>query len=97
MVNENASAKAESTTAEYDRLDEARTRGIAWSKWGPYLSERQWGTVREDYSADGDAWNYFTHDQARSREKLRSPSSGPHADTLLQGVCVLSAPSEIIS
>src|SRR5262249_30927849 len=38
-----------------------------WKKWGPYLSERQWGTVREDYSADGDAWNYFSHDQARSR------------------------------
>ena len=38
-----------------------------WKKWGPYLSERQWGTVREDYSADGDAWKYFTHDHARSR------------------------------
>ena len=38
-----------------------------WRKWGPYLSERQWGTVREDYSPDGDAWEYFTHDQARSR------------------------------
>src|SRR6187399_185577 len=41
--------------------------GKAWRHWGPYLSERQWGTVREDYSANGDAWNYFTHDQARSR------------------------------
>ncbi|HEY8159104.1 MAG TPA: glucosidase [Methylobacter sp.] len=40
---------------------------VPWKKWGPYLSERQWGTVREDYSANGDAWNYFTHDQARSR------------------------------
>src|SRR2546423_1917520 len=48
-------------------ITEARERGIPWRKWGPYLSERQWGTVREDYSADGDAWNYFTHDQARSR------------------------------
>ena len=38
-----------------------------WKKWGPYLSERQWGTVREDYSENGDAWNFFTHDQARSR------------------------------
>jgi hypothetical protein len=53
-------------TAEQRRLDEARS-GIPWRKWGPYLSERQWGTVREDYSAGGDAWNYFTHDQARSR------------------------------
>jgi hypothetical protein len=53
--------------AELGRITEARERGIPWRKWGPYLSERQWGTVREDYSADGDAWNYFTHDQARSR------------------------------
>jgi hypothetical protein len=67
MVSENVSAKAESIRAEYDRQDEARTEGVAWSKWGPYLSERQWGTVREDYSQNGDAWNYFTHDQARSR------------------------------
>src|SRR5688572_13137000 len=54
-------------TAEHDRLEGARTRNIPWKKWGPYLSERQWGTVREDYSEGGDAWNYFTHDQARSR------------------------------
>src|SRR5271170_7676043 len=49
------------------RLEEARVSKIPWRKWGPYLSERQWGTVREDYSRDGNAWNYFTHDQARSR------------------------------
>ncbi len=49
------------------RLDEARTAKTPWRKWGPYLSERQWGTVREDYSKDGNAWDYFTHDQARSR------------------------------
>jgi Mannosylglycerate hydrolase MGH1-like glycoside hydrolase domain len=53
-------------TAEHQRLDEARD-GVAWKQWGPYLSERQWGTVREDYSADGNAWDYFSHDQARSR------------------------------
>jgi mannosylglycerate hydrolase MGH1-like protein/glycosyl hydrolase family 63 len=53
-------------TAEEMRLDEAR-EGVPWKQWGPYLSERQWGTVREDYSENGDAWNYFTHDQARSR------------------------------
>ena len=52
---------------EQKRLNEAREAGIPWKKWGPYLSERQWGTVREDYSEGGDAWNYFTHDQARSR------------------------------
>ncbi|HEU0155414.1 MAG TPA: glucosidase, partial [Stellaceae bacterium] len=54
-------------TAEQIRIDEARDNAKPWRQWGPYLSERQWGTVREDYSADGDAWNYFTHDQARSR------------------------------
>jgi hypothetical protein len=53
--------------AEQIRLDEARTPKTPWKKWGPYLSERQWGTVREDYSDGGDAWNYFSHDQARSR------------------------------
>jgi hypothetical protein len=52
---------------EQKRLNEARERGIPWKKWGPYLSERQWGTVREDYSNNGDAWNYFSHDQSRSR------------------------------
>ena len=52
---------------ESARLDEARTAKTPWRKWGPYLSERQWGTVREDYSQDGNAWDYFTHDQARSR------------------------------
>lgn len=54
-------------SAEQIRLDEAREESASWKKWGPYLSERQWGTVREDYSEGGDAWNYFTHDQARSR------------------------------
>ncbi|WAC09074.1 MAG: glucosidase [Thermodesulfobacteriota bacterium] len=52
---------------EQDRLEEARQKNIPWKKWGPYLSERQWGTVREDYSENGDAWNFFTHDHARSR------------------------------
>jgi hypothetical protein len=52
---------------EMRRLQEAREKHVAWRKWGPYLSERQWGTVREDYSADGNAWDYFSHDQARSR------------------------------
>jgi hypothetical protein len=54
-------------TVERRRLIEAREQGVPWRKWGPYLSERQWGTVREDYSENGDAWNYFSHDQARSR------------------------------
>jgi len=53
--------------AEKTRLESARNPASPWKKWGPYLSERQWGTVREDYSTSGDAWNYFSHDQARSR------------------------------
>jgi hypothetical protein len=54
-------------TAEHRRLDQAQQDQIPWKKWGPYLSERQWGTVREDYSEGGNAWDYFSHDQARSR------------------------------
>src|SRR2546422_11490297 len=56
-------------TAEYKRLDTESDawRYKAWQHWGPYLSERAWGTVREDYSADGNAWEYFPHDHARSR------------------------------
>ena len=54
-------------TPEHRRLEDARTGRAPWKAWGPYLSERQWGTVREDYSDDGDAWRYFSHDQARSR------------------------------
>ena len=53
--------------AEAQRLEAASDPHAPWRKWGPYLSERQWGTVREDYSKNGDAWNHFTHDQARSR------------------------------
>jgi len=56
-----------SNGAETVRLQQARDAKIPWRKWGPYLSERQWGTVREDYSQDGNAWDYFSHDQARSR------------------------------
>jgi hypothetical protein len=54
-------------TAEGRRLQESRERTAYWKRWGPYLSERAWGTVREDYSADGSAWTYFPHDHARSR------------------------------
>jgi hypothetical protein len=61
-----SAAAATPLTAEEGRLAQARD-GVPWRRWGPYLSERQWGTVREDYSDDGDAWSYFSHDQARSR------------------------------
>src|SRR5512135_788284 len=56
--------------AEQQRLEET-SKGTPWKKWGPYLSERQWGTVREDHSSNGDAWNYFPHDHARSRAYRR--------------------------
>ena len=52
---------------ESKRLNDQYTLKVNWNQWGPYLSERQWGTVREDYSAYGNAWEYFSHDQARSR------------------------------
>jgi hypothetical protein len=58
---------APAPTAEHERLRQAREAGTPWRKWGSYLSERQWGTVREDYSSNGDAWNDFPHDHARSR------------------------------
>jgi hypothetical protein len=72
--------------AETVRLLEARTGKVPWKKWGPYLSERQWGTVREDYSEDENAWDYFTHDQtlisrpslmARMDSRLRATGSRP--------------------
>src|SRR4030095_4508111 len=56
---------------EQSRLAENQAGKTHWQRWGPYLSERSWGTVREDYSADGDAWNSFPHDHARSRALLR--------------------------
>jgi hypothetical protein len=62
-----AEASHSHDVTEQRRLNEAREAGIPWKQWGPYLSERQWGTVREDYSRDGNAWDYFSHDHARSR------------------------------
>ena len=62
-----ATEKRREPTAEEQRLEQARQRMKHWKRWGPYLSERAWGTVREDYSASGNAWDYFPHDHARSR------------------------------
>src|SRR6476646_8880131 len=58
-------------SAESKRLEEVSRGKVPWRKWGPYLSERQWGTVREDYSDSGNAWEYFPHEQARSRAYRR--------------------------
>ncbi len=60
-------SKRKTTTSEHKRLHDVKHGKSEWKKWGPYLSERAWGTVREDYSASGDAWDYFPHDHARSR------------------------------
>jgi hypothetical protein len=67
MRTEERSSISHVEAAEQQRLREERELGVPWKNWGPYLSERQWGTVREDYSADGNAWDHFSHDQARSR------------------------------
>ena len=53
--------------AEEQRLEESREKNIHWKRWGPYLSERSWGTVREDYSPGGDAWDFVSHDHSRSK------------------------------
>jgi hypothetical protein len=63
----NPSMEKTEKTTEQKRLEEAREQKVSWKKWGPYLSERQWGTVRKDYNEGGAAWNFFIHDQARSR------------------------------
>jgi hypothetical protein len=59
--------KGNGVVTEHKRMEESRLGIAPWKKWGPYLSERQWGTVREDYSENGNAWDYFSHDQSRSR------------------------------
>jgi hypothetical protein len=74
-------------TAEHARLEDAREREVPWRKWGPYLSERQWGTVREDYSPDGHAWEYFGHDHARSRAYRRGEDGLAGISDIKQHVC----------
>jgi hypothetical protein len=61
---------------ERRQLAAGRERGVRWDRWGPYIAERQWGTVREDYSASGEAWDFFPHDHARSRS-YRWDEDGP--------------------
>ncbi len=59
--------------AGFGRLEDGLLEAGEWYRWGPYVSERQWGTVREDYSADGNAWDYLPHDHARSRARHNTP------------------------
>lgn len=67
MATKTKKKESADISIEQKRLNDDHGKKECWKKWGPYLSERQWGTVREDYSENGDAWNYFTHDHARSR------------------------------
>jgi len=76
-VRPRTTSRAPSEDAEARRLEEDSRRARNWKRWGPYLSERQWGTVREDYSEWGNCWEYFSHDQAPRRESrtcFASPS-----------------------
>lgn len=75
-------------TAEYRRLMASETRQADWKAWGPYLSERAWGTVREDYSADGSAWDYFPHDHARSRAYRWNEDGLGGISNRFQNVCL---------
>lgn len=74
---------------EQTRIKEARESQVPWRKWGPYLSERQWGTVREDYSEDGNAWDYVPHEQAQGRvvKSLLAPN-GAHAVNVRDCKCL---------
>ncbi len=74
-------------TVEHLRLKENSAKDIPIEKWGPYLSERQWGVVREDYSEDGDAWNYFPHDHARSRAYRWGEDGLAGISDLFQNLC----------
>src|SRR4029077_2775849 len=67
LVRAGRSLQMTTPTVEAARLAARFPAGQGWKKWGPYLAERQWGTVREDYSPHGNAWEYFPHDHARSR------------------------------
>ncbi len=75
-------------TAEHQRLADSETRRADWKKWGPYLSERAWGTVREDYSATGEAWDYFPHDHARSRAYRWNEDGLAGVSNRLQNLCL---------
>ena len=79
--------KATPPNAEQKRLAHNAQQPVPLAKWGPYLSERQWGTVREDYSSNGDAWNYFSHDQARSRTYLWGEDGLAGISDYFQNLC----------
>ena len=69
----------------FTSLDSGLRAGDPWYRWGPYVSERQWGTVREDYSADGEAWTFLPHDHARSRPTGGARTGWPGSATSSSG------------
>ena len=78
-------------TAEHKRLADSEARRADWKHWGPYLAERAWGTVREDYSPDGEAWDYFPHDHARSRAYRWNEDGLGGVSNRLQNLCLAVA------
>lgn len=82
---------SKSRTAEHQRLADSEARRADWKNWGPYLSERAWGTVREDYSATGEAWDYFPHDHARSRAYRWNEDGLGGVSNRLQNICLAVA------
>ena len=82
---------ARKETAEHRRLAAARTDRSDWRMWGPYLADRAWGTVREDYSANGEPWQCFTHDQARSRAYRWNEDGIGGVSNLHQNLCLATA------
>jgi hypothetical protein len=87
----NAKNKRKTLTAEEQRLEQSRNRTAHWKRWGPYLSERAWGTVREDYSAYGTAWDYLPHDHARSRAYRWNEDGLAGISDRHQNICVALA------
>src|SRR5438876_10828657 len=86
--------------AEEKRLEETRTRKAHWKRWGPYVSDRAWGTVREDYSATGEAWEYFPHHHARSRVLRQGNAAlfvGRRTQRPAAGLCWTSVVQAVLS
>jgi hypothetical protein len=84
-------AATASSSAEHKRLTDCVKRKADWKKWGPFLSDRAWGTVREDYSADGNAWGYFPHDHARSRAYRWNEDGLAGVSNRFQNICLAVA------
>ena len=88
---------ATEATKEHQRLALSEERAADWKNWGPYVSDRAWGTVREDYSATGEAWEFFPHDHARSRAyRWNEDGIGGVCNCYQMEIYVVSYPIEVI-